>query len=145
MKIFFDMDGTINNFYNMFGWLEAIQTEQTTPYDTCECTLTSAEKALIKILRNTRTDVRVGIISWTAKNSTLKYEKAVTESKRAWVNKYLDGLFDEIFIVPYGTPKNLFCLSPKDILFDDEEQNRTNWTGKSYKPEQILEILRQLL
>ena len=33
MKINFDMDGTIANFYNVSGWLDYILNEDTTPYE----------------------------------------------------------------------------------------------------------------
>ena len=63
----------------------------------------------------------------------------------AWLKKHLPSVnWDEIHIVPYGTPKQNFCNSPLDILFDDEERNRNNWTGRAYGVENILEILREI-
>ena len=37
-----------------------------------------------------------------------------------------DVKFDEIIIVPYGTPKETLSTG---ILFDDEERNRNEWKG----------------
>jgi hypothetical protein len=38
----------------------------------------------------------------------------------------------------------MFCNNPLDILFDDEEKNRNNWTGRAYDVENILEILKKI-
>ena len=71
--------------------------------------------------------------------------KPLTEVKLAWLKKHLPSVnWDEIHIVPYGTPKQTFCHNPLDILFDDEERNRNNWTGRAYDVENILEILREI-
>ena len=49
--------------------------------------------------------------------------------------------FDEIHIKAYGTPKHMFATE-NDILFDDEEKNRTAWTGTAYDVHNIIEILK---
>ena len=62
-----------------------------------------------------------------------------------WLAKHLPSVnWNEIHIVPYGTPKQNFCKTPLDVLFDDEERNRTNWTGKAYDVQNILEILAEM-
>jgi 5'(3')-deoxyribonucleotidase len=87
----------------------------------------------------------VGIISWLSKNSTPDYDAKVTEAKKNWLKTHLPSVeFDEINIVPYGTAKEKFAKTEKDILFDDEEKNRQNWTGEAFGVENILEILRGL-
>ena len=52
--------------------------------------------------------------------------------------------WDRITIVPYGTPKENYCNSPLDILFDDEERNRNNWTGIAFDVQNIMETLREI-
>lgn len=47
-------------------------------------------------------------------------------------------------IVNYGTCKAQFASSSADILFDDEENNRNQWTGKAYNVNNILEVLKSL-
>jgi hypothetical protein len=49
--------------------------------------------------------------------------------------------FDEIHIVPYGTPKQVFAHSDEDILFDDEKLNRDSWTGTAYDVDNIFQVL----
>ena len=52
--------------------------------------------------------------------------------------------WDEIHIVAYGTPKESVVNFPEGILFDDEEKNRTAWTGTAHDVHNIIEILKGL-
>jgi hypothetical protein len=85
------------------------------------------------------------VISWTSKTGTPDYNAAVTAAKYAWLAKHLPSVdFDEIHVVPYGTPKQVFCRTPADILFDDEQPNRDKWTGVAFDADNILATLRAL-
>ena len=69
----------------------------------------------------------------------------MTKTKKAWLEKHLGSVqFDEINVVPYGTPKEKSVKLPFGILFDDEKPNRDNWTGTAYDVNKILEILETL-
>lgn len=88
---------------------------------------------------------RLGVISWLSKNGTSSYGADVTATKMAWLSKHLPSVkWDEINIVPYGTPKQNFCGSPADILFDDEKPNRDNWSGNAYDVDNIIGVLKSL-
>jgi 5'(3')-deoxyribonucleotidase len=92
-----------------------------------------------------RNGYRIAVVSWLSKESTAEYDRAVTNAKLEWLATHLPSVnWDEITIVPYGTPKENFCHTPADILFDDEECNRNNWTGRAYDVGNILEVLRGL-
>lgn len=140
--IFFDMDGTIADLYGVENWLDYLINSDPSPYKNAKPLLNL--NSLARILnRLQRTGYHIGIISWLSKNSTESYDEAVTQAKKAWLNKHLASVrFDEIHIVSYGTPKENFAHSKQDILFDDEEKNRLNWTGKAYNVESILKILK---
>lgn len=140
--IFFDMDGTIADLYGVENWLDYLINSDPSPYKNAKPLLNL--NSLARILnRLQRTGYHIGIISWLSKNSTESYDEAVTQAKKAWLNKHLASVrFDEIHIVSYGTPKEIFAHNKQDILFDDEEKNRLNWTGKAYNGESILEILK---
>lgn len=140
--IFFDMDGTIADLYGVENWLDYLINSDPSPYKNAKPLLNL--NSLARILnRLQRTGYHIGIISWLSKNSTESYDEAVTQAKKAWLNKHLASVrFDEIHIVSYGTPKEIFAHNKQDILFDDEEKNRLNWTGKAYNVESILEILK---
>lgn len=140
--IFFDMDGTIADLYGVENWLDYLINSDPSPYKNAKPLLNL--NSLARILnRLQRTGYHIGIISWLSKNSTESYDEAVTQAKKAWLNKHLASVqFDEIHIIGYGTPKEIFAHNEQDILFDDEEKNRLNWTGKAYNVESILEILK---
>ena len=142
MKINFDMDGTIANLYGVQNWLEMLIAEDTTPYAVARPMVNMS--ALARRLNTLqRAGYEIGVISWLSKSGDLEYNERVTEVKRKWLAKHLPSVqWDSIVIVPYGTPKELFCGTAEDILFDDEERNRESWTGIAYDVGNILEILK---
>ena len=142
--IYFDMDGTIANLYNVNGWLEDIRAERVRPYREAATMVRMATLARL-LNRLQRNGYAIGIVSWLAKNGTEVYNKAVTEAKREWLKEHLPSVnFNEIHIVEYGTPKENIVDFPDGILFDDEEANRNNWKGTAYNVNNIIEILKGL-
>ena len=142
ITINFDMDGTIADFYGVDNWLEYLIAEDTFPYANAEPLLRLSALAR-KLNSLQREGYQLAVISWLSKSGTDEYNKAVTEVKKEWLRKHLPSVkWDRVTIVPYGTPKQNFCHTDLDILFDDEERNRTNWTGRAYGVENILEILK---
>lgn len=141
MRIYLDMDGTIANFYGVDGWLDYLINNDTTPYRIAKplINMNSLARILNRLQRN---GIEIGIISWLAKNSNIEYDKKVTETKIKWLETHLKSVkFNEIIIVPYGTPKENFATE-RDILFDDEEPNRKNWKGIAYDETNIIEVLK---
>ena len=142
ITINFDMDGTIADLYGVDNWLEYLIAEDTFPYANAEPLLRLSALAR-KLNSLQREGYQLAVISWLSKSGTDEYNKAVTEVKKEWLRKHLPSVkWDRVTIVPYGTPKQNFCHTNLDILFDDEERNRTNWTGRAYGVENILEILK---
>ena len=87
----------------------------------------------------------IGIVSWLAKNSTQEYNERVTQAKVDWLHKHLPSVqWNELHIVEYGTPKEKVVKYNTGILFDDEENNRNNWTGIAYDEKNIIKILKGL-
>ena len=142
--IFFDMDGTIADLYGVENWLDYLIAKDALPYEIAKPLLRL--NALARVLNRLQKEgYRIGIISWLAKNSTENYDKDVTRAKREWLKKHLASVdFNEINIVKYGTPKQTFAKTDEDILFDDEEKNRKEWTGKAFDVNEIIEILKGL-
>lgn len=142
--IFFDMDGTIADLYNVDGWLADLINKDVRPYR--EAKVMHNMQALAKVLNRLQKEGnKIAIISWLAKNSTKEYDEKVKQAKREWLNKHLASVhFDEVHIVKYGTAKQTFIHTENDILFDDEEQNRNNWTGKAHNVYNIMEVLKSL-
>ena len=140
--IWLDCDGTWVDLYGVEGWLDMLINEDPTPY--------AVAKPLVNLSWLARTihelqniGIGVGIISWLSKNGTDEYNALVEETKLNYFRKHLPSVvFDKIYIVPYGTPKNT-CGS--GILFDDEEKNRLEWEGTAYDEKDLIKNLRKIL
>jgi hypothetical protein len=144
MKIFFDMDGTIANLYGVENWLPMLIAENTKPYEIAK-PLVNLSRLARRLNSLQRKGIEIGIISWGSKVASAEYDEAVEKAKIDWLAKHLASVtFDEIHVVKYGTPKATFATSANDILFDDEEPNRTAWSGKAYAESEIFEILASL-
>lgn len=142
--IYFDMDGTIADLYGVTGWLEMLNAFDPTPYAKAVPLLRLCSLARV-LNRLQREGYKIGIVSWLSKANNAEYNEAVTAAKIEWINRHLPSVsFDEIKIVPYGTPKASVVNDPDGILFDDEENNRINWAGTAYDVHNIIEILRGL-
>ena len=87
----------------------------------------------------------IGIVSWLSKEPTPEYDMAVTQAKLEWLRLHLASVqFDEVHIIPYGTPKSQVVEVQGGILFDDEEKNRLEWGEGAYDVQNIIEVLRGL-
>lgn len=144
VTINFDLDGTIADLYGVPNWLPMLIAEDTTPYEVAKplvrlCTLA---RMLNKLQRN---GYKIAVITWLAKDATADYNERVAQTKLEWLAKHLPSVeWDNINIIEYGTPKENFCETPFDILFDDEEQNRENWNGIAFDVDDIVGILKTL-
>jgi len=144
MMIWFDLDGTLADLYGVENWLPMIQANDPTPYMVARplVNLSALARTLHRLQKQGH---EIGVISWTSKTGTPDYNAAVTAAKYAWLAKHLPSVdFDEIHVVPYGTPKQVFCRTPADVLFDDEQPNRDKWTGVAFDADNILVTLRAL-
>ena len=142
-RIWFDMDGTIADLYGVENWLPMLQASDPTPYIVAKPLVRLSTLAYM-LNKLKASGYRVGVISWLSKSGTPAYNAVVTAAKVAWLRKHLPSVaFDDIKIVPYGVNKNLFNAGD-DILFDDEEPNRNNWTGTAYNVNNIIETLKTL-
>ena len=142
--IYFDMDGTIADLYGVQGWLEELRAASCKPYKAA-APLQKLQPLARRLNKLQAAGNKLGIISWLSKTSTPEYDEEVTQAKLWWLKKHLPSVkWDEIHIVKYGTPKHEVCIDPNGILFDDEEKNRTQWTGTAYDERNILEVLKAI-
>lgn len=143
--IYFDMDGTITDFYGVENWLDYLLKEQTKPYRVAK-PLVNMRQLGKEILRLQGLGYSVGIISWGSKGARDTYLQKIRRAKLDWLYSHLGSVvFDHIAIVPYGTPKS--AMGGGGILFDDEERNRDEWeaagvANKAYNVNNIINTLR---
>lgn len=141
-KIYLDCDGTWIDLYGVKNWLDYLVAENTTPYEVAK-PLVSLSLLARTIHELQRKGFKIGIISWTSKNSSREYEEAVRQAKMNWLKKHIPSvIWDEIHIVAYGTPKS---SCGNGILFDDEARNREEWNGIAYDEKNLIANLRSLL
>lgn len=129
--IYFDMDGTIANFYGVNGWLNDLISENVRPYAEAQPLFDMVSLAVALNALHEK-GFHIGIVSWLSKSGTDDFNMRVTEVKKQWLKKYIPFEFDEIKIVPYGTPKSSVVDFPNGILFDDEKPNRKEWNSANY-------------
>ena len=140
MKIVLDLDGTIADLYGVPNWEEYLNAEDTTPYDIARPLVNMSLLARL-LNRAIKCGHEVCILSWTSKTGSSDYNARVKESKLKWIRTHLKSVsFTSIEIVPYGTPK-----IGRDILFDDEEGNRLTWGEGAHKPNEIFDVLKELI
>lgn len=143
--IWFDMDGTLNRFYDVPDWLPKLRSFDPSPY--AEAEVMHNMSLLARYLNKLQAmGYHIGIISWLSKNSTKEYDKAVKKVKLEWLKVHLNSVkFNEINITSYGVPKELYMDTLDDILFDDNALIREQWAGKAYEPNKILSVLKELI
>jgi hypothetical protein len=142
--IYFDMDGTIANFYGVPNWLDFLMASDPYPYKAAQPLLNMS--SLARLLNRLQADGwHIGIVSWLSKSGTAEFNEVVTATKVEWLNRHLHSVnWNEVVIVPYGTPKQEVVQFATGILFDDETPNRNNWIGTAYDVQNIIEILKGL-
>jgi hypothetical protein len=124
----FDMDNTINKFYDVEGWLNDFHNEDVRPYVIAEpkydMTILNEILLTLKAL-----GWRIAITTWLAKDSTKEYDDKVRKAKIDWLKKY--GFpYDEIHIIKYGVTKanSTRHLGGYQILIDDNDNIRKGWS-----------------
>lgn len=129
--IYFDMDGTIANFYGVSGWLDALCVESVMPYVAAE-PLVNPSNFITLIERLKNKGYTIGVISWSAMNGSKEYNKRVRTAKLAWIKNYFGNIFDEFHVVKYGTPKHQVANIKDSIIVDDDSRVRNSWrNGKA--------------
>ena len=143
--IYFDMDGTIANLYGVENWLDYLVASDPYPYKAAKPMVNMSR--LARLLHRLQAEgYHIGVVTWLCRGCDEKYDNAVTLAKAQWLDRHLPSVhWNEVKIVPYGTPKQTVVDVADGVLFDDEAPNRANWIGTAYDVENILEILKGLL
>ena len=145
--IYFDMDGTLADLYGVDNWLPKLRAENATPYIEAEPLVDLYEMEWL-LAELQHIGYTLGIISWTSKDGSAEYNKAVRKAKLEWLAGCFPEIeFDEIHIVKYGTRKDYIAKDKYGIIFDDDERVREKWRGEAINPnyEDIIKTLEKLV
>lgn len=134
--IWFDMDGTIADLYNVPDWLDFLLEESTKPYEDAK-PINFTNDVIDKLHTM---GYNIGIISWGSKQSSQRFLKATRNAKVEWLKKHFPSIDGTIHVVMHGKIKSAF-KSDGDILIDDEERNRVLWGEGAYSPEEFLKMV----
>lgn len=144
MTIYFDMDGTLFDLYNVENWLDKLRAYDPSPYIEARPMLNMNTLAR-RLNQLQRENYRLGIISWLSKDSNPLYDEAVRARKIRSLKKHLGSVkWDEIHLVKYGTPKHYIAADKLGFLFDDNDEVRAKWQGRAYPETEIMNILKEL-
>jgi len=146
VMIWFDMDGTIADFYGVPHCIDMIRAEDSTPYEIAAPLVDMSRLARL-IHRAQAQGAKAGINSWGARNATPAFDEEVAEVKCDWLSERVPSIdWDEILITSYGIPKEECKKQGKiNILFDDNPDIRNAWGKYAYPPEEIFEVLTALV
>ena len=144
-EIWFDMDGTIADFYGVPTWIDDLKDFNPRPYAICAPLLNMS--LLARLLNRLQNEgYFIGVISWSSATATPEFDREVERTKKKWLATHLKSVkFNSIEVVRYGTPKH---EGRKGFLFDDNAEVRKGWaqSGSEAKTEkEIIEVLKGLL
>lgn len=146
--IYFDMDGTLVDFYGVEGWLEYLEAEDATPYKEARPRVSFSLLAR-RLNKLQKMGWHIGVVSWLSRSGSEDFHMEVTGVKFDYLNKHLPSVqWDSIIIAPYGTCKATAIPTVSGILFDDEARNRHKWFaegGLAFDENNILEVLALLV
>ena len=140
--IYFDMDGTLYDLYGCAHWLEKLETENVEVYRE-GAPLHNLAALARKLNSMRRNGFNIGVISWTSKNGSEKFNREVEEVKREWLARHLPSVqFNEIHIVDYGVSKKEVARDKNGWLIDDDERVLKDWGTLSFAPNRLIEQLK---
>lgn len=124
--LIFDMDGTLNRFYDVPDWLFKIRHEDVSPYLDAAPMWDMVELSTV-LHKLMEIGVEVKIVSWGSKGATSDYDNAVRKAKHEWLEKY-NFPFSSCRITHYGCPKEYLRNKNRiNILIDDNHEVRKSF------------------
>lgn len=147
-QLYFDMDGTLADLYGVDNWLKKLKKSDPSPFE-CAAPMHNMDE-LSKMLNLAQGEgAELYIVSWLPKGASPTYKERVAKAKREWLKRVLPLVeWDDIYILPYGTPKYKVYPLEGAILFDDEERNRIAWEkqgNRSLSPEEIFSVFKNFI
>lgn len=124
--IYFDMDGTVYNFYHRPDWLERLMEEDETLYTSGGPLVPMDELARICIMLK-ENGWTISVCTWLTKNVSRNFLRRTEQIKRQWVRRYMPYV-DNVYVLGYGVKKQNGVPRAKEmVLIDDNAEVRKMW------------------
>ena len=148
--IYFDLDNTICDLFNVQDWESKLRNEDVTPYVEAKpmYNMDTFNDILAQLAEQ---GIHLGVVSHNAIGASKDYAKAVRDAKLAWCEKYCPLLTNEFHVVKYGTPKHWpQRLKFGTILVDDNAVVRERYRGETIDATQdvisaLLDVLAEVV
>ena len=126
-RIYFDMDGTVADFYGQTDWLERLRNEQAGAFIACKPLFNRARFGAV-VSRLLAIGVQFGVITWLPMDASPEYEEICTAEKKEWCATYLPFI-SEFTAQSYGVPKQKAIKkhASTEILIDDNMEVCKRW------------------
>lgn len=144
--IWFDMDGTIYNFYDIPNWLEMLEKGRYGVYNVLGYRRRHLTRIMEVVAALVKQGWRVGVLTWASKNLAADDVRIdeISDVKYAWLSENAQALKDNgyFFCFEYGKNKAEYLaeqgLASEDgfnFLVDDNALVRADWEafGENFK------------
>ena len=151
IKIYFDMDGTVADFYGQKDWLAKLENEE--PGAFINCAPLFGDKFLKMVNKCLEQGIQFGIITWLPMQASVEYEKICEQEKKDWVKEHMPFITD-FCALSYGTPKQYGIKKhvANEILIDDNTDVIERWNTKRRRigylvdcMEDVTQLLEQVM
>jgi hypothetical protein len=126
-KIYFDLDGTVYDLYNVTDWLEKLRLECAQVFS--EGNFIGNYNAFCEICNKLLAKgVQFGVITWLPMQASPEFETECAEIKRLWVKKFMPFV-TEFTAQSYGVPKQNAIVKrcKRMYLLDDNSEVCEMW------------------
>lgn len=138
IKIYFDMDGTVADFYGQSDWLEKLRSETAGAFSDCK-PLFNVSRFRAVVSRLLAIGVQFGVITWLPMDASPEYESICAAEKIEWCKAYLPFI-SEFTAQSYGVPKQKAIKkhASTEILIDDNMEVCNRWKTAKQRDFQLV-------
>lgn len=124
--VYFDMDGTVYDLYNVPQWLELLRSEQEQAFSLGKPLVDMKALAIVcnELING---GWQIGVITWLPMQASADYNDRCTKVKKEWQEKHMPYV-SQFHAQIYGVPKQKAVKKSKTmVLVDDNNEVGQMW------------------